>query len=220
MGPFGTGDGASSSVTGIFPGVSLIFGRKVDLSDCSYAARDVHLYHHGRLGRRSRLALRCGRHGSRFAGQYCCRHHDGRDGRASRTLEPRSSVEQVDAEQEDASELLLQLDRGLRQWVVFPCDKARADLGRSADVFLIDTGMYTSHQDISGRSKFLKTFGKYGPADKNGHGTFVASLAGGAKYVRCRWLHSVWAQSVVGRRKACSTFGDQSSGGRWPRICL
>jgi hypothetical protein len=27
MGPFGTGDGASSSVTGIFPDVSLIFAR-------------------------------------------------------------------------------------------------------------------------------------------------------------------------------------------------
>jgi len=55
--------------------------------------------------------------------------------------------------------------------------------GRVVDAYIIDTGIYTQHQDFQGRAKFgFKSDNNWPSNDDNGHGTHVASTVGGLKY--------------------------------------
>ncbi|KAK0202296.1 serine protease [Desarmillaria ectypa] len=54
--------------------------------------------------------------------------------------------------------------------------------GAGVDVYVVDTGIYTSHSTFGGRASWGKTFGGYANADGNGHGTHVAGTVGGSQY--------------------------------------
>ncbi|RWS18742.1 proteinase T-like protein, partial [Leptotrombidium deliense] len=56
-----------------------------------------------------------------------------------------------------------------------------AECGSGSTIYIIDTGCNVNHEEFEGRDiKTLKNFVDYEPAhDLNGHGTGVASMAGG-----------------------------------------
>ncbi|QRV90480.1 cuticle-degrading protease [Ceratobasidium sp. AG-Ba] len=54
--------------------------------------------------------------------------------------------------------------------------------GSSADIYVIDTGIYLQHSEFGGRAFWGATFGGYANADGNGHGTYLAGVAAGATY--------------------------------------
>jgi subtilisin family serine protease len=63
---------------------------------------------------------------------------------------------------------------------VFTSDKT----GAGVNIYIVDSGIQTSHQDFDGRAHGMWTWdGNYPPnQDCNGHGTAVASVAGGREY--------------------------------------
>ncbi|KAH8822187.1 serine protease [Flagelloscypha sp. PMI_526] len=52
----------------------------------------------------------------------------------------------------------------------------------TVDVYVVDTGVNTEHEDFGGRASWGKTFGGYDDADGNGHGTHCAGTIGGTQY--------------------------------------
>jgi subtilisin family serine protease len=79
-------------------------------------------------------------------------------------------------------------------------------LGSSTDIYVMDTGILTSHVEFSGgtRAQFLvNTVGDGIDTDCNGHGTMVASLAGGTQFGVAKNC-TLWAVKVLG----CSGLGD------------
>ncbi|KAF5316468.1 hypothetical protein D9619_006592 [Psilocybe cf. subviscida] len=49
--------------------------------------------------------------------------------------------------------------------------------GSGVDIYVVDTGIYTGHSDFGGRARWGTTFGGYGNADGNGHGTHCAYVS-------------------------------------------
>ncbi|KZW02892.1 peptidase 1 [Exidia glandulosa HHB12029] len=54
--------------------------------------------------------------------------------------------------------------------------------GNGTDIYVIDTGINTSHDDFGGRAIWGMTFGGYAKKDGNGHGTHVAGTAIGTRF--------------------------------------
>jgi subtilisin family serine protease len=56
--------------------------------------------------------------------------------------------------------------------------------GKNVTVYILDTGITTTHRDLEGRARFGVDFINNNKTqdDDNGHGTFVAGLVGGARY--------------------------------------
>jgi len=56
--------------------------------------------------------------------------------------------------------------------------------GEGTDVYILDTGIFTSHDDFGGRADLLKSFikGEDNTTDLDGHGTHCAGTVGGAHF--------------------------------------
>ncbi|KAF8992119.1 serine protease [Cyathus striatus] len=54
--------------------------------------------------------------------------------------------------------------------------------GSRVDIYVVDTGIYTSHSDFGGRASWGTSFGGYAASDGNGHGTHCAGTAAGTRY--------------------------------------
>jgi len=62
--------------------------------------------------------------------------------------------------------------------------------GAGVDVYVLDTGVKTSHSSFEGRAKMVKNFVREeGPEDNNGHGTHVAGTIASAKYGIAKKAH-------------------------------
>ncbi|KAF9522565.1 serine proteinase [Crepidotus variabilis] len=55
-------------------------------------------------------------------------------------------------------------------------------LGSGVDIFIVDTGIRTTHVTFGGRARWGATFGGYASVDGHGHGTHCAGTAVGAQY--------------------------------------
>jgi cerevisin len=60
--------------------------------------------------------------------------------------------------------------------------KYESSAGKGADVYVIDTGIYTQHPAFGGRARWGKTFGGYADKDGHGHGTHCAGTAVSGPY--------------------------------------
>jgi len=54
--------------------------------------------------------------------------------------------------------------------------------GAGVDVYVIDTGIRTTHSQFGGRARWGATFGGYANQDGNGHGTHCAGTIGGSQF--------------------------------------
>ncbi|KAJ8522139.1 hypothetical protein ONZ45_g1228 [Pleurotus djamor] len=54
--------------------------------------------------------------------------------------------------------------------------------GSGVDVYVVDTGVLTSHSQFGGRARWGATFGGYANADGNGHGTHCAGTVAGSQF--------------------------------------
>ncbi|GLB42668.1 putative peptidase S8 family protein [Lyophyllum shimeji] len=57
-----------------------------------------------------------------------------------------------------------------------------ASAGSGVDIYIVDTGVLTTHSQFGGRARWGATFGGYASADGNGHGTHCAGTAAGSQY--------------------------------------
>lgn len=57
-----------------------------------------------------------------------------------------------------------------------------AAAGAGVDIFIVDTGILTTHTQFGGRARWGETFGPYADRDGNGHGTHCAGTAAGSQY--------------------------------------
>lgn len=71
--------------------------------------------------------------------------------------------------------------------------------GAGIEAHVIDTGIYTEHNDFGGRAVFGADFVGEGPGDGNGHGTHVASTLGGTNYGVARCTPKIVAVKVLSR---------------------
>jgi cerevisin len=54
--------------------------------------------------------------------------------------------------------------------------------GQGVDIYIVDTGVRTTHSAFGGRARWGTTYGGYANADGNGHGTHCAGTAAGGPY--------------------------------------
>ncbi|KAF9459646.1 serine protease [Collybia nuda] len=54
--------------------------------------------------------------------------------------------------------------------------------GAGVDIYIVDTGVMTTHAQFGGRARWGATFGGYPDVDGNGHGTHCAGTAAGSQY--------------------------------------
>ncbi|KAH8810546.1 peptidase 1 [Flagelloscypha sp. PMI_526] len=87
--------------------------------------------------------------------------------------------------------------------------------GRGVDVYVIDSGIRTTHQQFEGgRARWGATFGPYASADGNGHGTHVAGTIGGTQFGVAK-LVSLFAVKVLADDTLSGPWSDIISGINW-----
>ncbi|KAF9031931.1 peptidase S8/S53 domain-containing protein [Panaeolus papilionaceus] len=59
---------------------------------------------------------------------------------------------------------------------------AECSAGGCADIYVVDTGIYTTHAQFEGRARWGGTFGNYTSGDGSGHGTHCAGTAVGKQF--------------------------------------
>jgi hypothetical protein len=74
--------------------------------------------------------------------------------------------------------------------------------GRDVDIYILDTGILTTHVDFGGRARWGGDYTGEGQIDNHGHGTHVASTAGGNAYGISRCAGLV-AMKVCGGSGTC-----------------
>ncbi|KIM35761.1 hypothetical protein M413DRAFT_32226 [Hebeloma cylindrosporum] len=57
-----------------------------------------------------------------------------------------------------------------------------ASAGSGVDIYIVDTGVLTTHTQFGGRATWGATFGPYADRDGNGHGTHCAGTAAGSQF--------------------------------------
>lgn len=82
--------------------------------------------------------------------------------------------------------------RGLPLSTTYTYDTLAPDV----DVYVIDTGILTSHGDFGGRAQFGFDSSGLGPTDCNGHGTATASVAAGTNFGAAKGAR-IWAVHVL-----------------------
>jgi len=86
-------------------------------------------------------------------------------------------------------------------------------LGEGIDVFMVDTGILTSHPAFQGRAVWGKTFGGYPDIDDNGHGTHTAGTAISYPYGVAQHARAI-AVKVIGA-SGTGTIADVVAGLQW-----
>jgi len=69
-------------------------------------------------------------------------------------------------------------DIGLRDDHYFHLDET----GSGVDIYILDTGIYITHNDFGGRARYGANFVDNVPTDQNSHGTHCAGTAAGARF--------------------------------------
>ncbi|KAF5385321.1 hypothetical protein D9615_001506 [Tricholomella constricta] len=88
-----------------------------------------------------------------------------------------------------------------------------ASAGAGVDIYVVDTGVFTSHSQFGGRARWGATFGGYANADGNGHGTHCAGTAAGSQFGVAK-AASIIAVKVLSDAGSGST-SDIVSGMNW-----
>jgi len=82
-----------------------------------------------------------------------------------------------------------------------------SNAGEGVDVYVIDTGIFTTHDDFSGRaSTVFNSINTESPTDLNGHGTHCAGTIGGTRYGVAKKV-SLFAVKVLSASGSGSTAG-------------
>lgn len=76
--------------------------------------------------------------------------------------------------------------------------------GTGVNVYVIDTGIRTTHNDFEGRARFGANFVNTTEGDDQGHGTHVAGTVGGATYGVAKNA-TLWGVKVCNSRGQCPT---------------
>ncbi|KAH8813888.1 serine protease [Flagelloscypha sp. PMI_526] len=87
-------------------------------------------------------------------------------------------------------------------------------LGVGVDVYVLDSGIRTTHTQFQGRARWGATFGPYASADGNGHGTHVAGTIGGVQFGVAKRVNLI-AVKVLGDNPLSGPWSDIISGINW-----
>ncbi|KAF9047737.1 peptidase S8/S53 domain-containing protein [Panaeolus papilionaceus] len=90
--------------------------------------------------------------------------------------------------------------------------------GEGVDIYIVDTGVYISHSQFSGRTRWGLSIESYGQTDGNGHDTHCAGTAAGSQYGVPKVLSDVGSGSISGIVTGLSWVKSQAQASGRPSI--